>query len=80
MLKPFLKVLVAGTVGFFSIIAEYFVLGLYNRWLPVGASNTALIAVLLTPIPIGLLIAWAVYRVLDRITGPNSKQPGGDLL
>ena len=67
-LKPLLKTLVAGTAGFLSIMAGYFVLGLYNGWLPVGASNTALIAVLLIPIPIGLLIAWALYRGLDRIT------------
>jgi hypothetical protein len=75
MLKPLLKILVAGTVGFLSIMAGYLVLGLHNGWLPVGVSNTTLIAVLLIPIPTGLLIAWAVYRGLDRITGPNFKQP-----
>lgn len=73
MLKSFLKILVAGTVGFGSIIAVSFVLALHNDWLPVGASNTALIAVILLPIPIGLVIAWAVYRGLDRITRPSSR-------
>jgi hypothetical protein len=26
-----------------------------------------LVAVMLIPIPIGLVIAWAIYRVLDRL-------------
>ena len=75
MLKSFLKILVAGTVGFCSILAGYLVLALNNSALPVDVSDTTVIAVMLMPIPIGLLIAWAVYRGLHRITGSNSGQP-----
>jgi hypothetical protein len=75
MLKPFLTILVAGTVGFVSILAGYWALVLHDGWLPAGVSNTALIAELWIPIPIGLSIAWAVYRGLDRITGTGSKHP-----
>jgi hypothetical protein len=41
------------------------VLALQHRWLPEHMSDMEFILVTLTPIPIGLLIAWAVYRVLD---------------
>jgi hypothetical protein len=67
MPKTVLKLLAAGTIGFVSIIGGYGVLAVYGRWLPQGTSNATLIATLVLPIPIGLFIAWAVYRILDGI-------------
>jgi hypothetical protein len=67
MLKPLLKILVAGTVGFLSIIGGYVLLAEHDGWLPTGVSNTTLIGTLVIPIPVGLFIAWVVYRVLDRL-------------
>ena len=63
MLKQLFKVLVAGTAGFLTIIAGYFFLGLHPGSGPI--SNEKLIAQLLLPIPIGGIVAWAVYRILD---------------
>lgn len=67
MPKTVLKLLVAGTIGFVSFIGAYGVLPLYGQGLTQGTANTILIATLLMPIPIGLFIAWAVYRILDSI-------------
>jgi len=64
MLKQLLKVSTAGTIGFLSIIGGYFVLP-FDLMVPVGSSDARFIAVLLLPVPIGGLIAWVVYRVLD---------------
>jgi hypothetical protein len=65
MLKTLVKVLAAGTVGFASIIGGYLVLSAEHRRLPAHMSDLMFITVTLTPIPIGMLIAWVVYRMLD---------------
>src|SRR5258707_872421 len=75
MLKPFLKVLVAGTIGFLSIMGGYLVLALLDDRLPVGVSNTTLIATMLIPTPIGLWVGWGGSRGLDRRTPPGLNQP-----
>jgi len=64
MLKRLLKVLLAGTIGFLTIIAGYFFLGLHPGSGPI--SNERLVALILLPIPVGGVAAWAVYRILDR--------------
>jgi hypothetical protein len=65
--KTVLKLLVAGTIGFVSIIGGYEVLAVSGHWLPQRMSDATFIATLLMPIPIGLFIAWAAYRILDSI-------------
>ena len=67
MPKTVLKLLAAGTVGFLSILGAYGVLAVLGNRLPLGTSNATLIATMLLPIPIGLFIAWAAYRILERI-------------
>ena len=67
MLKTLLRVLVAGTVGFVSIIGGYFVLAVQATGLSYG-SDARFIAMTLMPIPIGLCIAWATYRGLESIS------------
>ena len=59
-----LKVALAGTIGFLTIIAGYLLLGLHPGSGPI--SNERLIALILLPIPVGGLVGWAVYRMLDR--------------
>lgn len=63
MLKRLLRVLLAGTIGFLVIIAGYFLLALYPGRGPI--SNERLVALILLPVPIGGLAAWAVYRMFD---------------
>ena len=77
MLKSLLKILVAGTVGFLSILGAGLMFALHPGWLPTPVSNTTLIAELLIPLPIGLLIAWGVYRGLERVMGADFKRRGG---
>lgn len=67
MLKRLSRLLLAGTIGFLTIIAGYFSLGLHPGTGPI--SNEQLVAELLLPIPIGGVAAWAVYRVLARLSG-----------
>lgn len=64
MLKRLFKVLVAGAIGFLTIIAGYLLLALHPGSGPI--SNERLVALILLPIPIGGLAGWAVYRMLDR--------------
>ena len=63
MLRGLLKVLLAGTIGFLTIIGGYFFLGLHPGSGPI--SNGKLVGLILLPIPIGGVVAWAVYRIID---------------
>ena len=64
MLRGLLKLLLAGAVGFLTVIAGYVFLGLHPGSGPI--SNGKLVALMLLPIPVGGVAAWAVYRILDR--------------
>jgi hypothetical protein len=63
--KTVLKLLAAGAIGFVSIIGGYGVLAVYGKGLPPDPWNAILIASIVIPIPIGLFIAWAVYRIIS---------------
>ena len=63
MMKGVLKAAVAGAIGFLTTVAGYVLLGLH-KW-PAVMSNERLVALLLTPIVIGLVVGVGVYRILD---------------
>jgi hypothetical protein len=67
ILKTVLKLLTAGTLACVSILGAYGVLSVFGEWLPPDRWNATLMATLVIPIPVGLFIAWGIYRTLDRI-------------
>ena len=57
MPKTILKLLIAGTTGFLSIIGGDVVRAAFSDRLPVGRSNTGLVVTILAPMAVRLLVA-----------------------
>jgi hypothetical protein len=63
LLKDALRLIVAGAIGVLSILATYLALALHKS--SAVMSNGTLVALLLTPVAVGLIVAVVVYRLLE---------------